>query len=64
MLGGKRTVISRRVFQATGMIERFVTDQSVVGLHDDRVLVPVVLTAVAVLPHLHGEGVHQVAACG
>lgn len=58
-----RTVVSRRVLEAAGVVERFVPHQSVVGLHDDRVLVPVVLAAVAVQPDLQGECVHQVAAC-
>lgn len=60
---GERTVIPRRVLEAAGVVEGFVADQTVVGLHDDRVLVPVVLAAVAVLPDLHRERVHQVAAC-
>lgn len=61
---GKRTVVSGGVLEAAGVVEEFVADEAVVGLHDDGVLVPVVLPAVAVLADLQREGVHQVAACG
>ncbi len=64
VLGGERTVVPGGVLEAAGVVEGFVADEAVVGLHDDGVLVPVVLPAVAVLADLQREGVHQVAACG